>query len=345
MAIDHQHPDPERRLRVFLCHSSGDKPAVRDLYRRLKADGFAPWLDEEELLPGQDWQQEIPAAVRACDVVIICLSQKSVSKEGYLQREIRDALYVAEEKPEGTIFVIPVKLEEVEVPQRLSQWQWANLFQEGGYQRLVRALQVRAKAIGATVSAHEARVEEATRPGLRCEPATLSREQAKVMVVAHDFYCAGWNESGKGVAHLYETKVFHEALFVVDHATGLMWQRGGSGSIVSGGLHGAENYVRGLNAKKSGGFADWRLPTLEEAMSLMTTRECGQPGETMVGDEKQKGLDHIDRVFEKAAAYFIWTADLESPGRGWVVYFWDGICADETLDFNGYVRAVRSEAV
>jgi len=91
----------KRRLRVFLCHSSGDKPAVRDLYRRLRADGFAPWLDEEELLPGQDWQQEIPAAVRACDVVIICLSQKSVTKEGYLQREIREALYVAEEKPEG----------------------------------------------------------------------------------------------------------------------------------------------------------------------------------------------------------------------------------------------------
>lgn len=138
---------PKCQLRVFLCHSTGDKPAVRDLYRRLQADGFAPWLDEEELLPGQDWQEEIPAAVRACDVVIICLSQKSVSKEGFLQREIKDALYVAEEKPEGTIFIIPVRLEEVQVPKRLSQWQWANLFQEGGYHRLVRALNLRASAI------------------------------------------------------------------------------------------------------------------------------------------------------------------------------------------------------
>jgi TIR domain len=148
-------PEPvaaDRRLRVFLCHSSGDKPAVRDLYHRLKNDGFAPWLDDEELLPGQDWHEEIPAAVRACDVVLICLSQKSVSKEGYLQREIRDALFVAEEKPEGTIFIIPVKLEEVEVPRRLSQWQWANLFQDGGYQRLVRSLKARASAIGVRVA-------------------------------------------------------------------------------------------------------------------------------------------------------------------------------------------------
>jgi formylglycine-generating enzyme required for sulfatase activity len=151
----HNRSNPSRPLRVFLCHSSGDKPAVRKLYRRLKGDGFAPWLDEEELLPGQDWQQEIPAAVRACDAVIICLSQKSVTKEGYLHREIREALYVEEEKPEGTIFIIPVRLEEVEVPKRLSQWQWANMFDEDGYHRLVRALTIRANAIGATIGINE----------------------------------------------------------------------------------------------------------------------------------------------------------------------------------------------
>jgi len=44
-----------RRLKVFLCHASGDKPAVHDLYRCLRSDRVAPWLDEEDLLPGQDW--------------------------------------------------------------------------------------------------------------------------------------------------------------------------------------------------------------------------------------------------------------------------------------------------
>jgi formylglycine-generating enzyme required for sulfatase activity len=173
MEVTPEETVPNRRLRVFLCHSSGDKPAVRDLYRRLSTDGFAPWLDEEELLPGQDWQQEIPVAVRACDVVIICLSQKSVTREGYLQREIRDALYVAEEKPEGTIFVIPVKLEEVEVPKRLRQWQWANLFQEGGYQRLVRALAVRADKIGVPAAREVRGGKEAERKAWEAEQARL----------------------------------------------------------------------------------------------------------------------------------------------------------------------------
>ena len=41
-----------RPLRVFLCHASADKQAVRELYRLLLQDGCEPWLDEEELLPG-----------------------------------------------------------------------------------------------------------------------------------------------------------------------------------------------------------------------------------------------------------------------------------------------------
>jgi TIR domain len=79
----------EQRLRVFLCHSSGDKPAVRDLYRRLRDDGFDPWLDDQDLLPGQDWQEEIPKAVHRCHVFAVCLSRASVGKEGFLQREIK----------------------------------------------------------------------------------------------------------------------------------------------------------------------------------------------------------------------------------------------------------------
>ena len=43
-----------RKLRVFLCHSSQDKPIVRELYQRLNAEGWIdPWLDEEKLLPGR----------------------------------------------------------------------------------------------------------------------------------------------------------------------------------------------------------------------------------------------------------------------------------------------------
>jgi hypothetical protein len=60
-------PATDRKLRVFLCHASQDKPVVRELYQRLLAEGWIdPWLDEEKLLPSRiDWNIEIEKAVQA----------------------------------------------------------------------------------------------------------------------------------------------------------------------------------------------------------------------------------------------------------------------------------------
>ena len=137
-----------RKLKLFLCHSKDDKPKVRELYHRLVADGFDAWLDEENLLPGQDWDLEIRKAVRESDVVVVCLSKGAVTKTGYVQKEIRFALDVADEQPEGTIFIIPAKLEACQVPLRLNKWQWVNLFETVGYEKLKRSLTHRANNLG-----------------------------------------------------------------------------------------------------------------------------------------------------------------------------------------------------
>jgi hypothetical protein len=137
-----------RPLKVFLCHSSNDKPTVRDLHRRLLQDGVQPWLDEIDLLPGQDWEHEIKKAVRDSDVVAACLSKGSVSKTGYVQKEIRIALDAADLRPEGQIYIIPARLEECTVPDRLSKWQWVDLFHPNGYDKLLKALRVMAKELG-----------------------------------------------------------------------------------------------------------------------------------------------------------------------------------------------------
>lgn len=128
------------RDRVFLCHSSGDKQQVRALYDRLRRDGMVPWLDEEDILPGQDWNAEIRRAIRQSRHILVCLSRDSVTKRGYVQKEIRLALDVADEQPEDTIFLIPVRLEVCTVPSRLDALQRVDLFAENGYERLLLAL-------------------------------------------------------------------------------------------------------------------------------------------------------------------------------------------------------------
>jgi hypothetical protein len=130
-------------LRVFLCHASPDKPAVRYLHRRLQDEGIEPWLDEVNILPGQDWDHQIRTAIRSSHVVLVCLSRASINRIGYLQKEIRHVLDVADEQPPGTIFLIPVRLEECNVPDRISRWQWVDMFEEYGYARLMLAFAAR----------------------------------------------------------------------------------------------------------------------------------------------------------------------------------------------------------
>jgi formylglycine-generating enzyme required for sulfatase activity len=153
-----------RKLRVFLCHASDDKPAVRKLFASLKSVPWIdPWLDEENLLPGQDFDLEIYKATRDADAIIICLSKISVAKEGYVNKEIRRALEIADEKPEGAIYVIPLRLDDC-IPsfERLKKLQWADYFTPNAHERLLKSLRLRADALKIGVPETTAVVRESS---------------------------------------------------------------------------------------------------------------------------------------------------------------------------------------
>ena len=141
--MDAAPPRKTDPLHVFLCHCCTDKPKVRELYRFLVEIGASVWFDEESLVPGQDWRMEIEQAVRTSDLVVVCLSASAVDRVGYVQKEIQIALDVADEQPEGLIFIIPTRLEECDVPARLARWQWVDLFAPNGADNLAKALRAR----------------------------------------------------------------------------------------------------------------------------------------------------------------------------------------------------------
>jgi formylglycine-generating enzyme required for sulfatase activity len=179
---------PKRLLKVFLCHASTDKPRVRELYRYLKKKRFQPWFDEAELVGGQDWQLEIPKAIESSDAIIICLTENSTDKEGFVQKEIKFALKKALTMPEGRIFLIPVRFEECKIPTSLDRYRWIDLFEEDGHSKLIKALRVRAKQLQ--------RVE------LEASSQTLSprQEEQNSIIPADEFAlnreAAGTKESG-----------------------------------------------------------------------------------------------------------------------------------------------------
>jgi len=99
-------------------------------------------MDKEKILPGQDWDLEIRKALQETDSIIVCLSQNSVEKEGYVQKEFKTALDLAEEKPEGTIFIIPLRLNDCQPPSRFAKYQWLDYYSPGAHEKLLESLRL-----------------------------------------------------------------------------------------------------------------------------------------------------------------------------------------------------------
>lgn len=117
---------------------------------------------------------------------------------------------------------------------------------------------------------------------------------------------------------------------VVDAATALMWQHAGSPAPLP--YAEARKYVAQLNHDRFAGYADWRLPTIPELMSLL------EP-------EQQAQNLYIDPVFD-ATQRWCWSADTRPIAED----LWESVwCVD--FDFGNvfwydlrdfYVRGVRS---
>ena len=132
-----------------MAHANEDKEQVRELYQRLKQEGYVPWLDEEDLLPGQKWRQEIPKAIKSSDFFITCLSMKSIAKTGYVQKEFRLALNYCAERLQDDIYLIPLKLTDCRIPDlrqeeyglALRDYQWLDYYKSNGFERLIQSIE------------------------------------------------------------------------------------------------------------------------------------------------------------------------------------------------------------
>ena len=131
--------------RVFLCHAHNDREIVHKLYERLVRDGIQVWLDMERLRPGQDWEREIRKAILKSNVVVVCLSQGFNKRRGYRHEELKIAAEKAKLLSSGEIFIIPVRLEKCDMPESLRHLQRVDLFETGGYKKLIQALQEHAR--------------------------------------------------------------------------------------------------------------------------------------------------------------------------------------------------------
>ncbi len=98
---------------------------------------------QKKLLPGQNWPRAIEAAIESSDYFVACFSRRSVMKHGTFQTELRFAIDCASRVPADDIFLIPVRLDDCELPRWMARrLQYLNMFPDwkAGLQRLVKAL-------------------------------------------------------------------------------------------------------------------------------------------------------------------------------------------------------------
>lgn len=131
----------ERRSLLFLSYARLDRERVDELYRKLSGAGFKPWMDEKDILPGETFRLAIERSIEESDLFLACLSANSVDRRGFIQREIKQALDLWQEKLPGDIYLIPVKLEPCELPYSLRDFQSVELYKSDGWSKLLRSIQ------------------------------------------------------------------------------------------------------------------------------------------------------------------------------------------------------------
>ena len=337
--------------KVFISHAWEDKAVVRQLEERLRAAGAEVWVDHVGIRGGDSLPKRISDALEWCDTLVLVWSAASRASK-WVKLEWENAISLDK-------LIIPCVLDETNLFPIMARTAYINFHQiDQGTTNLLHALGLndhhipesslaKVKEIsiphGPLVASSD-RVAQPKKPvasptvvapakrpqvlPLRDRPLeNYSIDDVKTMLKEKGFFDSSWNQQGKGLKHFYEKIERAGKKLVIDGVTELIWQQAGSDELLT--YDAAAEYVQKLNREKFAGYPDWRLPTLEEAMSLM---------EPM----KKNGDLYIDPTFDKNQRW-IWTADKDAWGVAWPVSFSSGFCSYYVVFNTRFVRAVRCE--
>lgn len=132
-------------LKIFISYAKEDLTYANDCFEKMARAGFDPWLDEKKLLPGHNWMLEIDKAFKGSHVILMLLSERSVNKRGFVQREANDALEELRYKKKDDIYIIPLRIEPCEIPLHLaSRFQYLDLNSKDAWEKIFESLRTAA---------------------------------------------------------------------------------------------------------------------------------------------------------------------------------------------------------
>ncbi len=111
---------------VFLSHNSKDKKAVRALAQQLKHRGIQVWLDEDQLIPGRNWQSLLEQGIEQSATGAVLVGEDGLGpwEDEEMQALLRHA--AANGKPVIPV-LLPGALKEPRLPLFLANRKWVDL--------------------------------------------------------------------------------------------------------------------------------------------------------------------------------------------------------------------------
>jgi hypothetical protein len=113
---------------VFISYVREDNNKAEQLRSDLLQIGFAVWMDVYDLRPGEIWKEKIKESIEKQDFVVVCLSQRAVSKNGFFWVELREILDRQSYIRFGQVFLIPIRFDECEIPREIREFHCEDLF-------------------------------------------------------------------------------------------------------------------------------------------------------------------------------------------------------------------------
>ena len=191
------------------------------------------------------------------------------------------------------------------IDEVIKQWLLEMIIESDDSSRIVLVdNSVEQEAMGTGLPQQGDKLPSFKQVSLRAARTVLTEQEAAELAARHGFYDSRHNPGGVFPNILVDNG---DGLTVTDHLTGLMWQRGGCDLTT---IRNVQQYVEQLNQQRFAGFADWRLPTMEEAFSLLEPQV------------NAKGA-HLHPCFSREQP-FIFLADQRKPGGYWFMDFKQG---------------------
>lgn len=127
----------ENMSRVFLSHTSIDKPFVRKLANDLRIYGHTVWIDEAEIKIGDSLIDKISQGIDEVDYVAVVLSNNSIESQ-WVNQELKIAINreIAEKKK----VVLPLLIENVSIPAFLRDKRYGDFSTPEIYQKSLNDL-------------------------------------------------------------------------------------------------------------------------------------------------------------------------------------------------------------